>query len=200
MIMNINKEYRKPSRNFPLVLDIKVEGYEQSLTKAHFGRKARSRKITVVLLCIRDRFDREIIGSEFVLLENAQLWGAAIGEFRWLIYTNFPFCLKRRIYIIISGEDVEMYGWLHYKRTPRFLVLRDCYGLTQALITDERQSKFNALVESLHYETMLRIRGKVIDRGANRNPKMPTGDIEVSNFLIESIDSFHRSKLTNWKR
>lgn len=75
---------------------------------------------------------------------------------------------------------MELYGWLSFKRMNRFLVLRDAYGMVQVTIPDENLQKFGEKIRQLHYESALRVTGKVRSRGPlNRNPKMMTGDIEV---------------------
>lgn len=62
----------------------------------------------------------------------------------------------------------------------RFLVLRDAYGSVQAILPDSKKHQFEEMIKSLNYESVLRIRGVVRNRGKARNPKTKTGDIEVS--------------------
>lgn len=61
----------------------------------------------------------------------------------------------------------------------KFLVLRDSYGYVQVTVPDNREQELNSTVESLRYESVIKVYGKVLDRGCNRNKKMKTGEIEV---------------------
>lgn len=73
-----------------------------------------------------------------------------------------------------------MYGWLARKRFDCFLVLRDAYGSVQARIPDGRED-LQQKVKGVDRESVVKITGIVADRGEQyRNPKMQTGDIEVS--------------------
>lgn len=56
-----------------------------------------------------------------------------------------------------------------------FVVLRDFYGTTQLVVED---AELLALVKSLNKETTLQVIGVVRER-SSKNPKQPTGDIEV---------------------
>lgn len=67
----------------------------------------------------------------------------------------------------------------------RFLVIKDSYGQIQARIPDENLMKFKDFVSNLHYDTVLRLKGKVLDRGVHKNKKLSTGEIEVSQSLPE---------------
>lgn len=61
----------------------------------------------------------------------------------------------------------------------RFLVIKDAYGLIQARIADENLKKYEDLLNKLTYDTVLRLKGKVLDRGVHANKKLPTGEVEV---------------------
>ena len=80
------------------------------------------------------------------------------------------------------GQTVTLSGWIAKSRDKGFVVwidLRDRYGITQLVFDEERSEK--ALLDqarSLGRETVLQVRGKVIER-ASKNPNMPTGDIEL---------------------
>ena len=62
-----------------------------------------------------------------------------------------------------------------------FVVLRDFYGTTQLVVED---AELLALVKSLNKETTLQVIGVVRER-SSKNPKQPTGDIEVVPSQIE---------------
>ncbi|KAK6047803.1 nucleic acid-binding domain protein [Cooperia oncophora] len=78
-------------------------------------------------------------------------------------------------------------GWLAYKRMNRFLVLRDPYGLVQAVVNPE--SELCNVVKDLPYESIVQVEGSVISRGENTNLKMKTGEIEVG--FVASLVHFH---------
>ncbi|MBD1166949.1 aspartate--tRNA ligase [Pelagibacterales bacterium SAG-MED09] len=79
------------------------------------------------------------------------------------------------------GSDVVLSGWINKKRDHGnllFLDLRDNYGVTQCIIDKENKS-FNEL-EKTQLETVINIKGKVIDRSMETvNKEIQTGQIEV---------------------
>ncbi|NLV86188.1 MAG: Asp-tRNA(Asn)/Glu-tRNA(Gln) amidotransferase GatCAB subunit C, partial [Clostridiales bacterium] len=85
------------------------------------------------------------------------------------------------------GESVKIVGWMENIREVSanlaFLVLRDFYGVTQAVIETE---DLIAQVKALNKESTISIEGKVRER-ASKNPKLPTGDIEVVPEKIEVL-------------
>ncbi|CAI5450983.1 unnamed protein product [Caenorhabditis angaria] len=84
-------------------------------------------------------------------------------------------------------EKVSIMGWLAFKRMDRFLVVRDSYGTIQAKLPQ----KLSSLVKDLPYESVIRIDGKVVDRGdKNRNLNMKTGEIEIE---VEELEILNRS-------
>ncbi len=80
-----------------------------------------------------------------------------------------------------AGKDVRLGGWVHRKRDLGgllFVDLRDHYGITQLVINPG--SPAFGLFERLRAETVVRIDGKVIERGKDTvNAELPTGEIEV---------------------
>ncbi len=84
------------------------------------------------------------------------------------------------------GQDVTLCGWLQNirdKGTIMFVTLRDHYGVTQVVINDkELQDKIRAV----YRESTVKIDGKVIER-TDKNPDMPTGDIEIDPTGIEIL-------------
>ncbi len=89
------------------------------------------------------------------------------------------------------GEHVRLVGWLENVRLVSanlaFLVLRDFYGTTQAVIEDEG---LLAQVKSINKESTIAINGVVRER-SSKNPNLPTGDIEV---VPESIELLGRCR------
>ena len=85
-----------------------------------------------------------------------------------------------------AGETVELAGWIQKIRDLGgmvFIDLRDEDGITQIVINDE---KLQAQAKELVKESCIHIEGKVVER-ASKNPKMPTGDIEVIASKIEVL-------------
>ena len=88
------------------------------------------------------------------------------------------------------GTDVRLSGWLHNRRNLGgilFVDLRDHYGIVQLVVRDEA-GEINEKLGSLSKETVLRVDGKVVARGAeNVNPELPTGEIEVEVADVEVL-------------
>ena len=83
------------------------------------------------------------------------------------------------------GTAVTLNGWIQKRRDFGeliFLDLRDRTGIAQIVIDKERGAS-DALVataKELRSEFVVRIEGDVVERAdAQKNPKLPTGDIEV---------------------
>lgn len=85
-----------------------------------------------------------------------------------------------------AGQTVKLSGWVHRKRDHGnllFVDVRDNYGITQCVL-DTASPVFQTL-EKIRPESVITIEGKVVLRDANTiNPKMPTGEVEVS---VESV-------------
>ena len=77
------------------------------------------------------------------------------------------------------GKQVTIVGWLENIREVgsnfAFLVLRDYYGTTQVVVETEEMMK---LVKPINKESTISVTGTVRER-ESKNPKLPTGDIEV---------------------
>ncbi|GMT08712.1 hypothetical protein PFISCL1PPCAC_9, partial [Pristionchus fissidentatus] len=87
-----------------------------------------------------------------------------------------------------AGSEVTLLGWLSFRRLNRFVVLRDSYGSVQATISEDDE-KSKSLLSHLPYESIVRVRGRVRDRGAaHRNPKMETGDVEIAISSLEVVN------------
>ena len=86
------------------------------------------------------------------------------------------------------GTEVKLAGWVAKTRDKGFVLwmdLRDRYGITQLVLDEERSDpKLLETAKRIGRETVIQISGTVLEREA-KNPKMPTGDIEV---LVTSID------------
>ncbi|MCX2718728.1 aspartate--tRNA ligase [Lentiprolixibacter aurantiacus] len=93
------------------------------------------------------------------------------------------------------NKEVLLSGWVHKLRDKGFVVwvdLRDRYGITQ-LVFDEERSDISLLEKArkLGREYVIQVKGKVIER-ASKNPKMPTGDVEV---LVSEITILNKALL-----
>ena len=87
------------------------------------------------------------------------------------------------------GTDVRLSGWLHNRRDLGgilFIDLRDHYGITQLVARPGTPAA--EILDRLSKETVLRVDGKVVSRGAeNVNPDLPTGEIEVEAGEVEVL-------------
>ena len=91
-----------------------------------------------------------------------------------------------------AGKKVTLAGWVQKSRKlggMTFIDLRDRYGITQLVVEADAD---HALVETaggLGREYVIQAVGEVVER-ASKNPKMPTGDIEIR---LESINVLNKS-------
>ena len=78
-----------------------------------------------------------------------------------------------------AGKQVTIVGWMENVREVgnnfAFLVLRDFYGTTQVVVETEEMMQ---TVKGINKESTLQISGTVRER-TSKNPKLPTGEIEV---------------------
>ena len=85
------------------------------------------------------------------------------------------------------GERVRLVGWMENVREVgqnfAFVVLRDFYGTTQIVIETEEMMQ---VVKPLNKESTIAVEGVVRER-ASKNPKLPTGDIEIVPEKIEVL-------------
>ncbi len=80
-----------------------------------------------------------------------------------------------------TGKEVTLCGWLQRARDlggMTFIDLRDRYGITQLAFNMNTNKTLCTQARELGREYVLQITGKVTER-SNKNPKMPTGDIEI---------------------
>jgi aspartyl-tRNA synthetase len=78
-----------------------------------------------------------------------------------------------------AGNEVTLSGWVQTVRkfgSITFIDLRDRYGITQLYFNEELNHSLDA--QPLGREFVLQVSGKVVER-TNKNPKIPTGDIEI---------------------
>ncbi len=94
-----------------------------------------------------------------------------------------------------AGQQVKLVGWMENVREVgqnlAFLVLRDFYGTTQVVIETEDMM---AAVKGLNKESTISVEGVVRERDS-KNPKLPTGDIEVVPSKIEVLGRCRHNEL-----
>ena len=85
------------------------------------------------------------------------------------------------------GKSVKIVGWMENVREVgsnlAFVVLRDFYGTTQVVAETEDML---AIIKGLNKESTISVEGVVRER-ASKNPKLPTGEIEVVPNKIEIL-------------
>ncbi len=80
-------------------------------------------------------------------------------------------------------EEVTLAGWVHRRRDHGALIfidLRDREGIVQVVVDAERAPEAHKVADALRVEYVVQVKGVVRARPEGlRNPKIPTGDIEV---------------------
>jgi aspartyl-tRNA synthetase len=92
------------------------------------------------------------------------------------------------------GREVILMGWVQYRRdhgNAVFIDLRDRAGLTQVKFAPDIDEGAHALAGELRLEFCIGVRGKVVSRGSNVNPKLATGEIEVE---VHQLQIFSRAE------
>ena len=94
-----------------------------------------------------------------------------------------------------AGKTVQLSGWMENIREVgselAFVVLRDFYGTTQIVAeTPEMVTQFKAI----NKESTISVEGTVRER-ASKNPKLPTGDIEVVPAKVELLGRCRHNEL-----
>ena len=92
-----------------------------------------------------------------------------------------------------KGQQVTLAGWVQKARKlggMTFIDLRDRYGITQLVVEADAPAELVEVATSLGREFVIQAKGEVVERQA-KNPKMPTGDIEIKlsaiNILNKSV-------------
>ena len=93
------------------------------------------------------------------------------------------------------GEKVKIVGWMENVREVgsnfAFVVVRDFYGTTQVVVEN---AEMMSVVKSINKESTISVEGVVRER-ASKNPKLPTGDIEVAPEKIEVLGKCRYNEL-----
>ena len=85
-----------------------------------------------------------------------------------------------------AGESVELAGWIQKIRNLGgmvFIDLRDEFGITQIVLNDD---KLQEQAKDFTTESCITVTGEIVER-TNKNPNMPTGDVEVVAKKIEVL-------------
>lgn len=93
-----------------------------------------------------------------------------------------------------AGKDVVLCGWIQKSRDlggMTFIDLRDRYGITQLVFNMETNSGLCEKARKLGREFVVQAEGKVRER-SNKNPKIPTGEIEID---VTDIKVLNKSEI-----
>ena len=92
------------------------------------------------------------------------------------------------------GKEVVLFGWVNNRRDHGgavFIDLRDRAGVTQVVFEEDVRPEVHDLAGQLRLEYCVGIRGKVVSRGGNVNPRLKTGEIEIH---ASELEIFNRSE------
>lgn len=87
-------------------------------------------------------------------------------------------------------QEVVLFGWVQNRRDHGgciFIDLRDREGVTQLVFDVSEDAKAYAEADRARSEWVLAVRGRVRDRAEMRNPRLPTGDVEVLGLEAEVL-------------
>ncbi|MEL6193396.1 MAG: aspartate--tRNA ligase [Bacteroidota bacterium] len=88
------------------------------------------------------------------------------------------------------GQEVTLSGWVNKNRdfgAMTFVDVRDRYGITQIVVNAEDDATYQQ-AKKLGREFVIRVNGKVRER-TNKNPNIPTGDIEIEVSKLEILNA-----------
>ncbi|MBR5499613.1 MAG: aspartate--tRNA ligase, partial [Bacteroidales bacterium] len=96
------------------------------------------------------------------------------------------------------GQTVTLAGWVQKSRKlggMTFVDLRDRYGITQLVVDAHAAAELVETAASLGREWVIQVTGEVIER-QSKNPKMPTGDVEISLSEIKVLNKANTPPFT----
>lgn len=91
------------------------------------------------------------------------------------------------------NESVCLSGWVQKVRklgAMTFIDVRDRYGITQLVVEESAPEEIKNKITGLGREYVIQVNGKVVER-ANKNNKIPTGDIEI---ILDKVSILSRSE------
>ena len=97
-----------------------------------------------------------------------------------------------------AGQTVTLAGWVQKSRKlggMTFVDLRDRYGITQLVVDAHAAEALVETASSLGREWVIQVTGEVVER-QSKNPKMPTGDIEISLSEIKVLNKANTPPFT----
>ncbi|MDX6725873.1 MAG: aspartyl-tRNA synthetase [Baekduia sp.] len=90
-----------------------------------------------------------------------------------------------------AGRSVRAAGWVHRRRDHGgliFIDVRDRSGIVQLVFHPDTSGEAFAAAERLRSEHVISVAGTVVEREEqNKNPNIPTGDVEVSVSAMETL-------------
>ena len=98
------------------------------------------------------------------------------------------------------NQTVTLAGWVQKVRNlgaMTFIDLRDRYGITQIVVEEHSPAEARETVCRVGREWVIQVVGKVVER-QSKNPKMPTGDIEVTAEkvkIVQEADAIYREEV-----
>ncbi len=102
--------------------------------------------------------------------------------------------MNGRVTESLIGQEVQLKGWVQKRRDLGgliFIDLRDRTGIVQVVVRPENEA-VHQLAETIRSEYVLDVKGTVLER-ENKNPNMPTGNIEV---IASEINILNTAKMT----
>ncbi len=103
--------------------------------------------------------------------------------------TGYRTCSCGELRLEHAGRMVTLSGWVQTVRkfgSITFMDLRDRYGISQLYFSEHMNGLLDA--RPVGREFVIQVTGKVVER-TNKNPKMPTGDIEIEVAEINILNS-----------
>ena len=97
-----------------------------------------------------------------------------------------------------AGQTVTLAGWVQKSRKlggMTFVDLRDRYGITQLVVDAHAAAELVETASSLGREWVIQVTGEVVER-QSKNPKMETGDIEISLSEIKVLNKANTPPFT----
>ncbi len=94
----------------------------------------------------------------------------------------------------LTGKSVILCGWVQKSRDlggMTFVDLRDRYGITQLVFNMETNPGLCEKARKLGREFVIQAKGEVRER-SNKNPKIPTGDIEID---VTELNTLNKSEI-----
>jgi aspartyl-tRNA synthetase len=142
------------------------------------------------VLCNFRKNDRNIRGKLLPIItgNNSYFCFLKDEKFMYRTHTCGELTLKNK------GEKVTLAGWVQRSRDfggMTFIDLRDRYGITQLVFNMETDSGLCMQARKLGREFVVQVTGMVEER-SNKNPKIPTGDIEI---ITEEITVLNTSDI-----